>query len=83
MQAFHIDTKKDSPEIHPAQKQIPFKCSVEPYEGLAERCPHGLLISLYILYRDCNGHKPFYTLWTGKKTGKSGMGNTPVKLWST
>ena len=43
---------------------------------------HGLL-SLYILYRGCNGHKPFYTLWTGKKTGKSGMGSTPAKLWST
>ena len=44
---------------------------------------HGLLISLYFLYRSCNGHKPFYTPWTGKKTGKSAMGSTPVKLWST
>ena len=34
---------------------------------------HGLLISLYILYRGCNGHKPLYTPQTEKKTGKSAI----------
>ena len=39
---------------------------------------HGLLISLYISYSGCNG-QAFYTLRTGKKTGKSGMGSTHIK----
>ena len=43
-----------------------------PFHGEMPVVFHGLRISLYILYRGCNGHKPFYKPWTGKKTGKSG-----------
>ena len=38
---------------------------------------------VYFIQGLYNGHKSFYTLRTGKKTGKSGMGSTPSKLWST
>ena len=97
---FHIDTKKGSPEIHPPRFMLLklksrhlTSAQWSQMTGLAipwrdARSFHGLLISLYILYRGC--HKPFYTdrkedrkVWYGEYSREIVEHIKPVMLQST
>eukprot|EP00731_Ephydatia_muelleri_P033241 Em0026g61a len=85
LQAFHIDTKKDSPEIHP--QKLCNKCYLSMKRATAaaqKKTPYKCSVEPYDWFihsvercKDCNGHKPFYTArW--QKTGK--LGSTPAEI---
>lgn len=106
LQAFHIDTRHDSSEIHPpkfcnkcylsmrhvtaaAQKQTPYKCSVEPYDWFShsvERCKVcPLFVSSLHLFVIVSYRAVVFISHFMQHDGRrqEGWGVLQQKLWST